>query len=188
MKQGIRITIDLKRDAIAEVVLNNLYANTQMQTSYSMILLAIDQGQPQTMGLKTILERFIAFRREVITRRTRFELRKARARLNIVEGLLVATSGGKDLLDHIIASIRASVDPDEGRWALMHLLSDELYTHPSFAALPRFQVTLARNGIAELLARAGAAEPLFKALSRSYEPGFSDEQARKILERLNLHH
>ncbi len=182
LKHGIRITIDLKRDAIAQVVLNNLYSNTQMQTTYSIILLAIDQGQPRTLGLKDILERFIQFRREVVTRRTRYELRKAKERLNIVEGLLVATSAGKDLLDHIIAAIRASTDPEEGRWALMHLLSDALYQSPSFVNLPRFDVKLARNGMAELIARAGAAEPIFKGLSRSYEPGFSEEQSRKILE------
>lgn len=182
LKHGIRITIDLKRDAIAQVVLNNLYSNTQLQMNYSIILLAIDQGQPRTLGLKEILERFIQFRREVVTRRTRFLLRKAKERLTIVEGLLVATSAGKDLLDHIIATIRASKDPEEGRWALMHVLSDVLYQSPNFTGLARFDVQLARTGMAELIARAGAIEPIFSALSRSYEPGFSEEQARKILE------
>ncbi len=106
-RTGIRIAIDVKRDAMADVVLNNLFAQTAMQTSYGIVLLTIDQGQPKVLTLKEILERFIGHRREVVTRRTRFDLKKAKDRLHIVEGLLVATIT-RDFLDHIIAVIRGT--------------------------------------------------------------------------------
>ncbi|HEX9507335.1 MAG TPA: DNA gyrase subunit A, partial [Myxococcales bacterium] len=118
-RHGMRIVIELKRDAISSVVLNNLFNLTPMQTTFGVVLLAIDGGQPRTLNLKELLERFIAFRREVVTRRSRFELRKAESRLHIVEGLLVA----QDLIDQVIAIIRKSKDVDEARWGLVHILS-----------------------------------------------------------------
>jgi DNA gyrase subunit A len=179
--QGVRVVIELKRDAITDIVLNNLYALTGMQATYGIIMLAIDRGQPRTLTLKEILERFIIHRREVVTRRSRFELKKAKERLHLVEGLLVATSG-KDFLDHIIAVIRASKDPDEARWALMNIVSPALYEAPSFKALARVDLSSAKRSMDALAARAKAEEPAYQGISRSYDPGFSEEQAKSILE------
>ena len=181
MKDGVRIVIELKRDAISGVVLNNLFANSQLQISYGIQMLAIDQGQPRTLGLKEILERFIVFRREVVTRRSRFELKRAKDRLHIVEGLLVATSG-KDFLDHLIATIRASKDPDEARWALMNIVSPALYEVESFKKLPKLDFANARKSMDAIAARAAAAEPKYAGISRQYDPGFSEAQAKSILE------
>src|SRR6202158_584177 len=132
-RHGMRIVIELKRDAITGVVLNNLFAHTPMQSSFGVVLLAIDGGQPRTLNLKEMLERFISHRRGGVRRRPRFELRKAETRLHIVEGLLVA----QDIIDQVIAVIRKSNDPDEARWGLMNILSPVLYEHPRFGALPR---------------------------------------------------
>ena len=178
-RQGMRIVIDLKRDAMGTVVLNNLFALTQLQVTFGVIMLAIDHGQPRTLSLKEILERFIAHRREVVTRRSRFELRKAEARLHIVEGLLVA----QDLIDHVITVIRRSVDTDQAKWALMHLLSPELYAHERFAEIPRLDPAKAEAQLSGLLARVQTDEPGFSALTRTYTgTGFSAEQAKAILE------
>src|SRR5260370_37329717 len=89
-RHGMRIVIELKRDAITGVVLNNLFAHTPMQASFGVVLLAIDGGQPRTLNLKKLLERFISHRREVGTRRSRFELRKGDSRLHSVEAMLLA--------------------------------------------------------------------------------------------------
>jgi DNA gyrase subunit A len=179
--QGVRVVIELKRDAVTDIVRNNLYAQTQMQGTYGIILLAIDQGQPRTLSLKEILEKFILFRREVVTRRSRHELKKAKDRLHLVEGLLVATSG-KDFLDHIIAVIRASKDPDEARWALMNIVSPALYEAPSFKGLEKVDFSSAKKSMDALAARAKAEEPTYQGISRAYDPGFSEEQAKSILE------
>jgi len=180
-KSGMRVVIELKRDAITDVVKNNLFQNSSLQISYGIQFLAIDQGQPRTLSLKEILEKFIIHRREVVTRRSRFELKKAKDRMHIVEGLLVATSG-KDFLDHIIATIRASKDPDEARWALMNIISPALYEAPSFKNLPKVDFTSAKKSMDALVARAQAAEASYRGISRPYDPGFSEEQARSILE------
>ncbi|MBL8916175.1 MAG: DNA gyrase subunit A [Archangium sp.] len=179
--QGVRIVIELKRDAPTQVVLANLFANSPLQISYGIVMLAIDQGQPRTLSLKEILEKFILHRREVVTRRSRFELKKAKDRLHIVEGLLVATSG-KDFLDHIIATIRASKDPDEARWALMNIVSPALWEADSFKKLPKVDLSSAKKAMDALAARAKAAEPTYKGISRQYDPGFSEEQAKSILD------
>jgi DNA gyrase subunit A len=179
--KGIRVVIELKRDAVVEVVRNNLYANSALQGSYGIVMLAIDQGQPRTLTLKEVLEKFILHRREVITRRSRFELRQAKARLHLVEGLLVATSG-KDFLDHIIAVIRASKDPDEARWALMNIVSAALYEVANFSKMPRADFSTAKASMDALAARAKAEEPLYMGISRTYDPGFSEEQSKSILE------
>jgi DNA gyrase subunit A len=114
-REGMRIVIELKRDAVAQVVLNNLYAHTQMQTGFGVTLLAIDGGQPRILSLKELLERFVAHRRDVVTRRTRFELRKAREREHILLGLQIAL----DHLDEIIELIRKAPDRDVARDGLM---------------------------------------------------------------------
>ena len=179
--QGVRVVIELKRDANTEVVRNNLFQNSSLQISYGIQMLSIDQGQPRTLGLKEILEKFIIHRREVVTRRSRFELKKAKDRLHIVEGLLVATSG-KDFLDHVIATIRASTDPDEARWALMNIVSPALYEAPSFKNLPRLDFSKVKASMDALAARAKGDEPAYVGISRSYDPGFSELQARSILD------
>jgi DNA gyrase subunit A len=178
-RDGMRIVVELKRDANTPVVVNNLFAMTPMQQSFGIILLAIDQGQPRTMTLKEILERFILHRREVVTRRSRFELRKAKDRLHIVEGLLVA----QDIIDHVISIIRTSQDADEAKWGLMNVLSPALYEHPRFKALPRVDLSRAQAQMAALVARAAAEVPTYTKLSREYAAaGFSDAQAQNILD------
>jgi DNA gyrase subunit A len=117
-REGIRIVIELKRDAIGEIVLNHLYRNTQMQTTFGIIFLAIVNNKPEVMDLPTILRHFIEHRKEIVVRRTRFELRKAQERAHVLEGLVRAL----DVLDELIALIRASrtgQDAKEGlisRW------------------------------------------------------------------------
>ena len=114
-REGMRVVIELKRDAMAQVVLNNLYAHTALQTGFGVTLLAIDGGQPRILDLKQMLERFVAHRRDVVTRRTRFELRQARAREHILLGLQIAL----DHLDALIALIRAAPDRDTARDQMM---------------------------------------------------------------------
>jgi DNA gyrase subunit A len=114
-REGIRVVIELKRGEIAEVVLNNLYKHTQMETTFGIILLALVNGQPRILKLKQLLEYFIGHRRDVVRRRTRFELRKAEERAHILEGLKIAL----DHLDEIIALIRRSNSPEEARIGLM---------------------------------------------------------------------
>ncbi len=114
-REGMRIVIELKRDAIAQVVLNNLYAHTAMQTGFGVTLLAIDGGQPRILNLRELLDRFVAHRRDVVTRRTRHELRQARAREHILLGLQIAL----DHLDEIIALIRAAGDREAAREGLV---------------------------------------------------------------------
>jgi DNA gyrase subunit A len=178
-RHGMRIVIELKRDAISAVVLNNLFALTPMQTTFGVVLLAIDGAQPRTLTLKELLERFISHRREVVTRRTRFELRKAEARLHIVEGLLVA----QDIIDQVIAIIRKSKDPDEARWGLTHILSPALYQQPTFAQLPKLAVDRAKAQMDALVARIKAEEAGYQGFTHSYDNGgFSEEQAKNILD------
>jgi DNA gyrase subunit A len=114
-RDGIRVVIELKRGEVAEVVLNNLYKHTQMETTFGIIMLALVGGQPHVLGLKRILDYFLRHRRDVIIRRTRFELRKAEERAHILEGLKIAL----DHLDEIIALIRASAGPAEAKSGLM---------------------------------------------------------------------
>jgi DNA gyrase subunit A len=114
-RDGMRVVVELKKDAVSEVVLNNLYKQTQMQTSFGVQLLAIVQNQPRTFTLKEMLEEFLAFRKEVVTRRTLFLLRKAEARAHILEGLKIAL----DHLDAVIKLIRGSKDPKEAKDGLM---------------------------------------------------------------------
>ena len=114
-RDGVRIVVELKRDAMADVVLNQLYRYTPLQTSFGYNMLALDGGKPVLMGLKEILAAFIDFREEVITRRTRFELRKARERAHLVIGLALAVVN----LDPVIALIRKAADPNAAREQLL---------------------------------------------------------------------
>jgi DNA gyrase subunit A len=114
-RDGMRIVIDLKRGEVPEVVLNNLYKHTQLQTTFGIIMLAIVAGRPRVLSLLEVIEHFVEFRREVVRRRTEFELRKAEARAHILEGLKIAL----DHLDEVIRLIRGSKNPLEAREGLI---------------------------------------------------------------------
>jgi DNA gyrase subunit A len=114
-KSGMRVVIELKRGEVPEIVQNNLYKLTQLQDSFGMNMVALVDGQPRLLNLKQFLEHFITHRREVVVRRTRFDLRKARERGHVLEGLAVALSN----VDAIIALIKASATPAEAKAGLM---------------------------------------------------------------------
>ncbi len=114
-RDGMRIVIELRRGEVPEVILNNLYKHTPLQTTFGIIMLAIVGGRPRVLGLLDIVEQFIEFRREVVRRRTEFELRKAEARAHILEGLRIAL----DHLDEVIRLIRGSRNPAEAREGLV---------------------------------------------------------------------
>jgi DNA gyrase subunit A len=110
-KDGMRVVIEIRRDSMADVVLNNLFQQTQLQVTFGINMVALLDGQPRLLNLKEILEAFIRHRREVVTRRTIFDLRKARARAHILEGLTVALAN----IDEMIELIRTSASPQEAR-------------------------------------------------------------------------
>jgi DNA gyrase subunit A len=114
-REGIRVVVELKRDAMADVVLNQLYRFTPLQTNFPANMLALDSGRPQVMNLKDLLTLFIAFREQVVTRRTKFQLNKARDRAHILVGLAIAVAN----IDEIIRVIRTSPDPNTARDTLM---------------------------------------------------------------------
>ncbi|MCC5014957.1 MULTISPECIES: DNA gyrase subunit A [unclassified Legionella] len=114
-KQGMRVVIELKRGEVAEVILNNLYAHTQMQNVFGINMVALVDGQPRTLNLKEILEYFIKHRREVVTRRTIFELKKARNRAHLLEGLGIALAN----IDEMIELIKKSPTPQDAKEALL---------------------------------------------------------------------
>src|SRR5947209_8559611 len=114
-REGMRIVIELKRGEVPEVVLNNLYKHTPLQSSFGIIMLAIVGGRPKVLTLLELVESFVEFRREVVRRRTEFELRKAEARYHILEGLKIAL----DHLDAVITLIRGSKTPPDAREGLM---------------------------------------------------------------------
>jgi DNA gyrase subunit A len=114
-KDGIRIVIELKRGAVAKVILNNLYKHTQLQTTFGAIMLAIDHGRPKVMNLKEMLEAFMDHRFEVVTRKTQFDLDKAEARAHILEGLKIAL----DNMDAVVKIIRSSKDREQAKGQLM---------------------------------------------------------------------
>ena len=114
-RDGMRIVIELKRGEVPEVVLNNLYKQTPLQTTFGIIMLAIVRGRPKVLPLLEVVEQFIEFRREVVRRRTEFELRRAEARAHILEGLKIAL----DHLDAVIKLIRGSRNPAEAREGLV---------------------------------------------------------------------
>lgn len=114
-REGMRVVIDLKRDANPQVVLNQLFAFTQMQVTFGVIMLALVDGVPRVLSLKQMLEEYIRFQVEVITRRTLYDLRKAKERAHIVEALKVAC----DFIDEVIEIIRSSPDIPESKARLM---------------------------------------------------------------------
>ncbi len=158
-RQGVRVVVELKRDAEPEVVLAQLFRFTPLQTSFGVNMLALDGGQPRLMNLKEILEAFIVFREEVIRRRTIFELGKARDRAHILAGLAVAVAN----IDEVIALIRAASDPATARAQLMEREWPAADVAPMIALLD---------------------EPGHEVVDGKYK--LSDEQAKAILE-LRLH-
>ncbi|WP_373496181.1 DNA gyrase subunit A [Aquiflexum sp.] len=114
-RQGMRVVYDLKRDAVTNVVLNNLYKQTQLQTSFSVNNVALVKGRPQTLNLKDMIVHYVSHRHEVVVRRTQYELREAEKRAHILEGYLIAL----DHLDEVISLIRSSRDPETARNGLM---------------------------------------------------------------------
>ncbi|HUO44816.1 MAG TPA: DNA gyrase subunit A [Burkholderiales bacterium] len=163
-KSGMRAVIELKRGEVAEIVLNNLYKETQMQDSFGVNMVALVDGQPRLLNLKQMLEAFLRHRREVVTRRTVFELKKARERGHILEGLAVALSN----VDEVIALIKAAKTPAEAREKLM-------------ARLWRSKL------VEEMLARVDPAAARPQGLAPEFglqKAGYrlSDAQAQRILE------
>ena len=120
-RKGMRIVIELRRDANVNVILNNLYKHTQMQTTYSVNMIALDHGQPKVLNLKQILECYVKHQIEVVTRRTKYDLDKAKSRCHIVEGLLIALAN----IDEVVATIKASKNTDE---AIKQLIEKFLLT------------------------------------------------------------
>ncbi len=167
-KDGMRIVIEVKRNESAEVLLNHLYANTQLQTVFGINMVALDNGQPKVFNLKEMLEAFILHRREVVTRRTVFELKKARDRAHILEGLAIALVN----IDEIIELIKASQSPSDAKAAL---------------TARGWQL----GDVAEMLSRAGndAARPDWLAPQFGIRDGeyfLTEQQAQAILD-LRLH-
>ncbi|MEY3201407.1 MAG: gyrase subunit [Pseudomonadota bacterium] len=163
-KDGMRVVIELKRAEIPEIVLNNLYKQTQLQDTFGMNVVALVDGKPRLLNLKQLLDCFLSHRREVITRRTVFELRKARDRGHILEGLAVALSN----VDEIIRIIKAAPTPGDAKREIM-------------GRVWRSQL------VEEMLARASAEEFRPAGLSREFglsDQGYrlSDIQAQRILE------
>ena len=118
-KDGIRIVVECKRDAVGEIILNNLYKYTQLQDTFGVILLALVEGIPKVMGLKEMLNHFLDFRREIIIKRTQFELEEAEARSHILEGLKKALEN----IDQVISIIRGSKDPEAAKQSLIKIFS-----------------------------------------------------------------
>ena len=114
-RNGVRVVIILKQDAVASVVLNTLYKNTQLQTSFAVNNIALVDGRPMLLNLKDLIVQFVNHRHKVVVRRTQFDLKKASERMHIVQGLLIA----QDNIDEVIHTIRAAKDPESGRQALM---------------------------------------------------------------------
>ena len=163
-KDGIRVVIELKRGEIAEVVLNNLYKQTQLQDTFGMNMVALVDGQPRLLNLREMIEAFVSHRREVVTRRTVYDLRKARERGHILEGLAVALSN----VDEVIALIKAAPAPADAKRELM----------ARTWASPLVREMLARSSADQYRPEGLGAE--FGLKAEGYR--LSDEQAQAILE------
>ena len=156
-REGMRIVVELKRDVPGQIVLNQLYQLTALQSTFGVINLAIVNGQPQVLDLKQTLQQFIAHRREVVTRRTRYDLKQALAQREIVEGLGMATTE----VDLVVRTIRESRDPDEARGRLMKL---------------------PLKGLEEFVRRAGRPEEEIEKARARGDYFLSERQAKAILE------
>ncbi len=167
-KDGLRVVIELRRGELGEVVLNNLYQHTQMQSVFGINMVALVDGQPRLLNLKQLLEYFLRHRREVVTRRTLFELRKARERAHILEGLAVALAN----IDEVIELIKASPTPAEAK----QRLTERLWRSGAVEAM------LARTGAGET--RPDGLDPGLGLTPEGYR--LSETQAQAILD-LRLH-
>jgi DNA gyrase subunit A len=156
-REGMRLVVELKKDVFPQVVLNQLYHLTDMQATFGVISLAIVNGRPAVLNIKEILQYFIEHRREVVSRRTRFELSRAEAQREIVEGLGMVTTD----TDVVIKTIRESKDPDEARGRLMNL---------------------PLRGLEAFVRRAGRPETEIQAAAARKDYRLSERQARAILE------
>jgi len=156
-RSGMRVVIEMKRDAHGEIVLNKLYQMTALQSTFGVNMLAIVNGQPKLLNLKDTLEHFIEHRREVVTRRTRFELRQAESQREIVEGLGMAVTD----VDLVVSTIRQSKDPEEARAAL---------------------IKLPLKGLEEFVRRAGRPEEEINEAKERGDYFLSERQAKAILE------
>ncbi|MBQ6330224.1 MAG: DNA gyrase subunit A [Kiritimatiellae bacterium] len=157
----VRIIVDLKRDAVGEIVLNNLYRHTALQTTFGAVMLAIVGGRPKVLNLKEFFECYVGHRFEVITRRTRFDLKKAQARKHVIDGLLVAI----DNLDEVVRIIRGSRNRDDAKAALQERFG---FTDPQVNAILEmrlYQLTgLERDKLTDELAKLLAAIAEFEAI------------------------
>ncbi len=158
-KSGMRVVIELKRGEVAEVVLNNLYKQTQLQDTFGMNMVALVDGQPRLLNLKQMMEAFLAHRREVVTRRTIFELREARDRGHVLEGLAVALAN----IDEFIAIIKAAPTPPVARTELMSRAWDS-------------------SLVREMLARAGEHKEAYRPLGLAPQYGLKDDGLYRLSE------
>jgi DNA gyrase subunit A len=158
-KSGMRVVIELKRNEVAEVVLNNLFKQTQLQDSFGMNMVALVDGQPRLLNLKQMMEAFLAHRREVVTRRTVFELREARDRGHVLEGLAVALAN----IDEFIAIIKAAPTPPVAKTALMARAWDS-------------------SLVREMLARAGSQRDAYRPVGLDPQYGLKDDGLYRLSE------
>jgi len=190
-RQGMRVVIQLKREAQPQKLLNNLYKYTQLQTTFAANILALVDGQPRVLSLKEALQYFIDFRREVVTRRSRFELKKARSRAHILEGLKIAL----DNIDKVIATIRKSRTTENARQNLMSEFSLSQVQADAILEMPlRRLATMERNKVLEeytevlknisylegLLANPGRVLRVVKEELEKLKTEFSDERRTEI--------
>ena len=190
-RQGMRVVIQLKREAQPQKLLNNLYKYTQLQTTFAANILALVDGQPRVLSLKEALQYFIDFRREVVTRRSRFELKKARSRAHILEGLKIAL----DNIDKVIATIRKSRTTENARQNLMSEFSLSQIQADAILEMPlRRLATMERNKVLEeytevlknisylegLLANPGRVLGVVKEELEKLKTEFSDERRTEI--------
>jgi DNA gyrase subunit A len=150
-KDGTRIVVELKKDAVAQVVINQLYKYTELQTSYGINNVALSKGRPRIMNLRDLISEFIEFRMEVVIRRAKFELRKAEERAHVLEGYLKAL----DHLDEVIALIRASRTPDEAKESLINKSREEKwYLNQSMFTDLTDELYKQEQGLSEIQAKA----------------------------------
>lgn len=136
-RDGMRIVIEVKRDAMAEVVLNGLFQHTPLQSTYAINMLSIVDGQPMTLNMRQMLDNFLSFRREIVTKRCRYELKEATARFHIIAGLITAL----DDIDRVITTIRASANTEDAKNRLMSLQFSNALKLDLFLSKPTEQVS-----------------------------------------------
>lgn len=135
-RDGMRMVIEIKRDAMAEVVLNGLFQHTPLQSSYAINMLSIVHGQPMTLNMRQMLDNFLVFRREIVTKRCRYELKEASSRFHILAGLITAL----DDIDRVISTIRAAASTDDAKEKLMALQFVQALKLAVFASAPTDQI------------------------------------------------